>query len=429
MCLKKKETMKYFQIFLIVCVHEINCGKILGIFPTPARSHYILANTLMRALAEKGHDVTLISPFKDQNSTKLKNYRKIHLTGIEKSKILPFNFQSSARGFSFINSVLSKIAKLELAEITISHPKVQKLIKSNSTFDVVIVEQFSDEAPKALATHFKGALIVFSTFSSDPWIASSVGKPQNPAYIPFFTKDYSRFMTFYQRTINTLTYIYDRLLHHFYINPKHQELVKKYLPHSPSLNDIIYNTSIVLLNSHPSINQPVPLVPNMIEIGGFHMSERHMLSVLPPDLEVFLNSSTEEIIYVSLGSVLKSCNLPQEKRKALLRAFSKLKQKVLWKYESEIPEQLENVKIQKWLPQQAILAHPNVKLFVTHGGLLSTIETVYHGVPVLAIPIFGDQKQNAQFISERGFGLYLYYQDLTEENLTERLTQLLTEKK
>ncbi len=36
-------------------------------------------------------------------------------------------------------------------------------------------------------------------------------------------------------------------------------------------------------------------------------------------------------------------------------------------------------------------AHKNTKLFITHAGLLSTQESIYHGVPMLGIPIFADQ--------------------------------------
>lgn len=55
----------------------VNSYRILGIFPHVARSHYIMADSLMRGLAAKGHDVTLITPYNPSESTK--NYRTIHL--------------------------------------------------------------------------------------------------------------------------------------------------------------------------------------------------------------------------------------------------------------------------------------------------------------------------------------------------------------
>lgn len=75
------------------------------------------------------------------------------------------------------------------------------------------------------------------------------------------------------------------------------------------------------------------------------------------------------------------------------------------------------------------LAHPNLKLFITHGGLLSTMETVYSGVPVLLFPVFGDQKFNAAKIQNDGYGLYIWLSKLTEENLTEALDKLLNDPK
>lgn len=46
------------------------------------------------------------------------------------------------------------------------------------------------------------------------------------------------------------------------------------------------------------------------------------------------------------------------------------------------------------------LGHPNVKGFISHGGLMGTEEAVYCGVPILAIPIFGDQVTTSLIVKE-----------------------------
>jgi glucuronosyltransferase len=62
------------------------------------------------------------------------------------------------------------------------------------------------------------------------------------------------------------------------------------------------------------------------------------------------------VIYFSLGSNLRSCNLRNSTKSALLQAFSKLKHRVLWKWESDsLPGKPSNVKLGKWLPQSDIL--------------------------------------------------------------------------
>ncbi len=82
--------------------------------------------------------------------------------------------------------------------------------------------------------------------------------------------------------------------------------------------------------------------------------------------------------------MLQAHQMTEKKRTILLNAFKKLKQKVLWKWETETMEGLpSNVKLSKWLPQQDVLAHPNTKLFITHAGQSSCQETICHKTPVV----------------------------------------------
>ena len=48
-------------------------------------------------------------------------------------------------------------------------------------------------------------------------------------------------------------------------------------------------------------------------------------------------------------------------------------------------------------------AHPNLAVFITHGGLLSTTEAIHFGVPIIGIPVFGDQFMNVDKAVNRGF--------------------------
>jgi Glycosyl transferases, related to UDP-glucuronosyltransferase len=70
-------------------------------------------------------------------------------------------------------------------------------------------------------------------------------------------------------------------------------------------------------------------------------------------------------------------------------------------------------------------AHPNVRLFVTHGGLLSTQETIYWGVPVVGIPLVADQKLNMARAVSAGYAVLLDYDNVTAESLNWALREVL----
>lgn len=52
-----------------------------------------------------------------------------------------------------------------------------------------------------------------------------------------------------------------------------------------------------------------------------------------------------------------------------------------------------------------ILAHPKCKFFISHGGLLSSIETIYFGVPIIGIPVLFDQFNNVNKGVANGYAI------------------------
>ena len=86
------------------------------------------------------------------------------------------------------------------------------------------------------------------------------------------------------------------------------------------------------------------------------------------------------------------------------------------KWPSSVPNLPPNIKISPWLPQQDLLGHPNLKLFVTHGGLSSLVQAIYHGVAVVGIPF-----------SKHGYARIIEWDSLTAEDLVKNIKEAVTD--
>lgn len=96
------------------------------------------------------------------------------------------------------------------------------------------------------------------------------------------------------------------------------------------------------------------------------------------------------------------------------------------KWESDVLEgKPDNVIVGKWLPQDDILAHPNLKAFISHCGLGGVAESRYHGVPIVGIPLFADQDKNANDIVNEGWAVRLNLKTLTEDDLMSAINEIL----
>jgi glucuronosyltransferase len=235
-------------------------------------------------------------------------------------------------------------------------------------------------------------------------------------------------MNFKERLHNTIISHVEDLHYHLVTKKTQRNLYKELFPNAKkSFDEMYHSPSVIFLNSHVAALSPRPYMQNMIEIGGIHIEPA---KELPKDMKDFMDSANDGVIYFSMGSVLKSVQWPEEKLQAILKALEKLKQKVIWKYEDPtLPNKPKNVMISPWLPQRDIFAHPNLKVFITHGGLLGTSEALVEGIPLLGLPIFGDQKMNIAYAVDAGYALQVYFHNITEETISLALNELINNPK
>uniref|UniRef100_W8C4F8 UDP-glucuronosyltransferase 2B10 n=1 Tax=Ceratitis capitata TaxID=7213 RepID=W8C4F8_CERCA len=404
---------------------QVQSYRILGILHTGARSHHIVGSALMKGLARKGHDVTVISPFPLKEP--LKNYHDIEtpiIKGIMESTAQ--HLLETIKKNVFVNVKGFHEMGLNMTRTFLQEPNVRKLLASNQTFDVVICEVFLSEALFGLSEHYNVPLIGLGTFGAHPWNTDLVGSPSPPSYVASAMLPFRDHMTLWQRVGNLAYNTFERLLLDLYYLPKQEAIYKEFFPNNKrDMYEVRRNTALVLLNQHVSLSFSRPYVHNQIEVGGMHINRKR--SPLPADLEKFINESKYGVIYFSMGSNLRSKFLPLEKRQIILDTFRGLKQRVLWKFEDpQLEGKPDNVYISSWFPQDDILAHPKVKFFITHGGLLSTTESIYHGKPFVGIPIFGDQFLNMNRAEASGYGIRVDYTNLTRESFKSAIERMLS---
>jgi len=197
-------------------------------------------------------------------------------------------------------------------------------------------------------------------------------------------------------------------------------------PTLPSYGDLNKNISLIFFASHGISEGPIrPNVPAVIEIGGIQVKDQP--DTLPQNMKEFLKEAPNGAILLSLGSNLKKDNLKPETVQKMFNVVSKLKQKVIWKWDDlkNSPGESKNILYSEWVPQDDILAHPNITLFITHAGKGGVTEAQYHGKPMLALPVFGDQPANADAMVKQGFGLQQSLLTLEEDSFLRNIQELL----
>lgn len=267
--------MKLYGFYgFLLCVSLLGCSseaaRILGLFELNIKSHFLMFEALLKGLAAKGHDVVVLSHFPQENP--IPNYTDINIQGSlpEILNTFTLDFAINQRCVNLLYFIWN--LNVKFCEKVYEHPEVQRLITSDEKFDLVITESFGADCFTAFAHKFRAPHITMTSATAMPWHDDEFGNPNHPAYVPIFFLPHTDRMNLQQRILNTLVWAGLKLGRHYFAEMPMQELAQKHFGHDmPSLRDIASNTSLLLVNSHFSVNIPRPVVPAVVEVGGLHI--------------------------------------------------------------------------------------------------------------------------------------------------------------
>ncbi|CAO1355349.1 unnamed protein product, partial [Diamesa hyperborea] len=422
-------------VFTVAAVSDVNSSKILFLVSFAGKSHWMMFEHVIYELLNKGHEVTAITHY--QLKTDSKNYREIIIDppwDWDSSFNMTDSFQGGANADVFFKIKSLWDYGLMTTKHAIETENVKSFIENDRTaFDLVISEEFKQESFLMFAHKYNCPLITIGTLDYADYMDQAKGALQPWSHVPHFLSYYDDKMTFIQRLDNTIISLFDVIGRKLYYLPKQNQMAKEafksfenqYGP-LPTIQQMEKKIAVFLVNSHPVLTHLRPKMPGMIDIAGLHVRPA---KPLPKNIEDFINSASDGVIYLSFGSFIRSADMPKEKFDALLGVFKKIKQKVLWKWESDnIPNLPSNVMVQKWLPQSDVLAHKNVKLFIGHGGIFGIQEAIHRGVPMILFPFYGDQHLNGHKMERLNIGLMQSMVDLSTDSLLEAINTIINNK-
>ncbi|XP_004524829.1 UDP-glucuronosyltransferase 1-6 [Ceratitis capitata] len=413
-------------------VYPVDSANILGVFLSPSPSHLIVHMSVMKALAEQGHDITVVSGLKPKvNHPKIKN---IIIDPSEENQ-RKMNEEMSGFGTKKTNLLLTFLKFLTADNVmftmqfdALKHERFQPIY--NNKYDLVIMGYFMNNFQFIVPAKLNCPMILTWTGQPMEMINSLVGTPHEVSYVPsiFTPHKNGEVMSLSSRLFNFVSSVLFRLFTNIMelsMEGNYRKLVADQTG-LRTFSEMKKNVSLIFVNSHFSEGPIRPLVPGMVEIGGIQIKEKP--DPLPKRLNDFLNNSKSNgAILFSLGSNMKSSNIQPATVEIIYKVLSSLKQNVIFKWEDlkNTPGNASNILYEKWLPQDDILAHPNLKLFITHAGKGGMAEAIYHGVPMIAMPIFAEQPTNAAKIVSSGYGLEVDILNLKEDTFKNSILEVL----
>lgn len=425
----------FFSCILVVTGY-CNGGRIL-VFPEDG-SHWVNMQVILKELHAHGHSLTVVHSSRSwyiHDRSSLYTFISVNLTSTEDAsrgifetllerslslrRMTPIlRFFEQQKDVMTMLKIFHGVTLSIISTILDDSALMGKL--QDSKFDLMLTDPAFPAG--VLLAHYLHLPLVYNVRWLNAGDAHMAIAPSTPSYVPMYNSLFSDRMDFLQRTENFLRYMVSLLQEQFVILPIYEELLKRHFPPGSDLLSMQRSADIWLMRVDFIFEYPRPSMPNVIYIGGFQCRPAEPIVT---ELEEFMQSSGEHgVVVMSLGVMVTA--LPKHITEAIAAAFAKIPQKVIWRYVGDRPSSLgNNTLLLEWLPQNNLLGHPKTCAFVSHGGTNGIYEAIYHGIPVLLLPLLFDQFDNAIRLETRGAARVLEVSTLTSKEFLEALKDVI----
>lgn len=407
---------------LLAMCKYIDCTKILAIFPVPFKEHQLVYRPLIERLANRGHDITLLTtdPIDLRvagNGTLIERIQQIDVSFVYNLPILEDLNTIRLDAKDMLRNVFNVMRKISEAEL--QHPSVQELIKGRNRFDLVMVEWSGVTLMNAFAHHFKAPLVGIVNGGAFINAHEAFGNPNHPVGYPNIFMPFSEDLSLLQRISSVFFNIWYRLYYYTDEIPKQNAIASaNFGPNLPNLIEIEQSADLLLINTYQALGNVRPVGPTTIHLGGIHR-KLTLGDEMSEDLALFLEHSQEPIVYVNIDL---DPVVDRHRLEKIIKALESIHATIVWNWNEG---QLVNTSAQIYqsynLPQEDILAHPKVKLFITGGGQRNIEDAIHHRVPVLGVSYSTSLEHYLRQISKYEAGIISLIDFETQTTITDKL--------
>ncbi|XP_041467623.1 UDP-glucuronosyltransferase 1A7-like [Lytechinus variegatus] len=431
---------KLFTVCLVAGnVAFCDSAKVLFVGLFGGGSHMMALIPIGRSLVDRGHEVTFLVNHLDTEKYAQSKYTDYFKFEHHTYKTLDQEFthiDNQIVNLAFSGNIVGQLRFLTSLFADLNTKVCESIFRDKDLMtrlegiDAVVVDVYwpcgiymKSFIAKKTKTTIHG--IVVSPTASNSYIQQLAGSPVNPSYQPMSITGLSSNMMFLQRVINTISYLVGNIFNYIMIEKPYHGIVDEYRLDPALKKSIQDDVDLYLINTEFCVEFPFSLMPNVVPVGGL---TTEAAKPLDDELESFMGNSGEPgVIVFSFGSTFTIITKSKpELTQVFMDAFGRLPHKVLFHLQTDLPDDVpENIKVLTWLPLQDVLGHPKTRLLVYHGGNNGFLEAVYHGVPLVVMPLIGDQIDVAARVKTMGLGTTLDKMQLSADYIYQTLSEAL----
>ncbi|XP_055855027.1 UDP-glucosyltransferase 2-like [Episyrphus balteatus] len=408
-------------ILLLAGLQFTKGERLLVILPVPLRDHQIVFRPLIESLAKRGHNLTIVT-------TDPENF--VNLSASSGGSITPEQIELIDLSFAHRLSVLNMLKNQEnmmsgsemlltvfhvmrtVANEELKSAQMQGLLGNNHAdeeYGAVLVDWSGPALMNAFAHKFRAPLIGITPGGAYITTHEVIGNPNHPVAFPSVFMPFSEDLSLFQRVASTIFTLKSRYLYFNEELPKQDEIVKNFFgPGTPSIWEIESNADLLLVNCYQALGNARPVGPTTIHMGGIHAIIED--KSLPWHLQHFLQSQANintnggstgsgaqgtnaggnnMVAYINLGAMLTRAFVETHRMEKLVKILEKSSFDVVLNTNGIDDGYAFNTTTKMYLgsdfEQESLLAHENVKLFITPGGQRDIEDAIHHKVPILGI--------------------------------------------